>query len=157
VGETTAADLFGRHYRDLYRFLLRMTGRREEADDLAQDVFLHVVRALRNGGPTAHERGWVFSIARNLLTDRHRSDARQVTATRAPAEPAKDATQALSVSLAESIGRLAEADREVFLLREIAGLSYQEIADTCGCTADAVRCRLHRSRVALRAMLADTR
>jgi len=60
-------DVFARHHRDVYRYLVHMTGSRDAADDLQQEVFLPVVRALRNGGPIGHERGWVFSIARNLL------------------------------------------------------------------------------------------
>ena len=64
------ADVFARHHQDVYRYLVRMTGRRDVADDLAQDVFLRVVRALANGGAVGHERGWIFSIARNLLTVR---------------------------------------------------------------------------------------
>ncbi len=55
------AEVFVRHHQDVYRYLVRMTGRRDVADDLAQDVFLGVVRALANGGPVGHERGWIFS------------------------------------------------------------------------------------------------
>ena len=157
MANSSAEDLFGRHHRDVYRFLVRMTGRRDVADDLVQDVFLNVVRALRNGGPVGHERGWIFSIARNLLADRHRRSQREIVTADEPPEQSTPATQALTVRLAESLDRLAEADREAFLLREIGGLSYQEIADMCGCTMDSVRCRLHRTRGALRAMLIDGR
>ena len=66
MANSTAEDLFGRHHRDVYRFLVRMSGDRDVADDLVQDVFLRVVRALRNGGPVGHERGWIFSIARSV-------------------------------------------------------------------------------------------
>jgi RNA polymerase sigma-70 factor (ECF subfamily) len=134
-----------------------MTGRRDIADDLTQEVFLRVVRALQNGGPVGHERGWVFSIARNVLVDRHRSDERQVVVVDTRQEPATEGTQALAVGLAQSLERLPSADREVFLLREVGGLSYQEIAGICSCSEDSVRCRLHRTRAALRAMLLDTR
>ncbi len=155
--DTRAGELFGRHHRDVFRYLVRMTGRRDVADDLAQEVFLRVVRALRNGGPVGHERGWVFSIARSVLVDRHRSDERQVVVVHTTQEPATEGTQALAVGLAQSLERLPSADREVFLLREVAGLSYEEIAGICACTEDSVRCRLHRTRAALRAMLLDTR
>ncbi len=150
------ADVFARHYHDVYRYLVRMTGRPDVADDLAQEVFLHVVRAARNGGPIGHERGWIFSIARNLLVDRYREGARQLpTADNVhPApEPAREGTQALAFGLAQSLGRLADEDREVFLLKEVGGLSYQEIAEACGCSVESVRARLHRARAALRALL----
>lgn len=145
----TAADVFARHHHDIYRYLVRMTGRRDIADDLVQDVFLRAVRALRNGAPVGHERGWIFSIARSVLVDRQRERQRQVTMVEDATEPAKEGTQALALSLAQSLAQLPDADREVFLLKEVGGLSYQEIADTCGCTVEAVRSRLHRTRSAM--------
>lgn len=157
MATSTAEDLFGRHYRDLYRFLLRMSGRRDVADDLVQEVFLRVVRALQDGGPVGHERGWIFSIARNLLADQHRRIRHEVVVVDEPVEQVKQATQGLSARLGESLALLAEADREVFLLREVGGLSYKEIADVCRCTTEAVRCRLHRTRETLRTILIDGR
>jgi RNA polymerase sigma-70 factor (ECF subfamily) len=59
----------------------------------------------------------------------------------------------LSASLNQALAALPELDRDVFLLRETAGLSYDEIAGTCGLTPDAVRSRLHRARQQLREML----
>jgi len=149
VAGITAADVFARHHHDIYRYLVRMTGRRDIADDLVQDVFLRAVRALRNGAPVGHERGWIFSIARSVLVDRQRERQRQVTMVEDATEPAKEGTQALALSLAQSLAQLPDADREVFLLKEVGGLSYQEIADTCGCTVEAVRSRLHRTRSAM--------
>jgi len=153
VARPTADDLFARHHRDVYRYLVRMTGRRDEADDLSQDVFLRVVRALENGGPPGHERAWVFSIARNLLADRWRQDQRRGIEVEQVLEPAAEGTQALAVGLAEALGRLPDADREMFLLREIGGLSYQELAAVSDSTVEAVRARLWRARSALRRLL----
>jgi RNA polymerase sigma-70 factor (ECF subfamily) len=59
----------------------------------------------------------------------------------------------LSAALAEALDRLAPLDRDVFLMREASGLSYEEIAAACELTPDAVRSRLHRARVQLRASL----
>lgn len=150
---STAADIFARHHADVYRYLVRMTGRRDVADDLSQEVFLRVVGALANGGPVGHERGWIFSIARNLVADRYRRGDHRPARVENASEPAQEGTQALAFDLARSFARLANADREVFLLKEVGGLTYEEIAEVCGCTVDAVRGRLRRTRVALRAML----
>ncbi len=147
------ADVFARHHRDIYRYLARMTGQPDVADDLAQEVFLRVVRALANGGPVGHERGWVFSIARNLLLDRHRNEQRHPPAVAGAREPAQDGTQALAFDLAQSFARLQETDRDVFLLKEVGGLSYEEIAQVADCSVEAVRARLRRTRAALREML----
>ena len=147
------ADLFARHRHDVYRYLVRMTGRRDDADDLAQDVFLRVVRAGANGGPVGHERGWIFAIARNVLADRYRDRQRDITLVENAPEPTREGTQTLAFGLTQSLARLSPADREVFLLKEVGGLSYREIGEVCGCSVEAVRARLHRTRATLRAML----
>jgi RNA polymerase sigma-70 factor (ECF subfamily) len=148
----TPDDVFARHHRDIYRYLVRMTGQADAAEDLRQEVFLRVVRALRNGGPVGHERGWVFSIARNLLIDRRRYRLRHPTADTG-VEPGKEGTQALAFGLDQALAALAEADREVFLMKEVGGLTYGEIATACECTVEAVRSRLFRTRSQLRRTL----
>jgi len=59
----------------------------------------------------------------------------------------------LALELESALATLAEEDREVFLLKEVGGLAYAEIALACGLTPDAVRSRLHRTRLALRRQL----
>jgi RNA polymerase sigma-70 factor (ECF subfamily) len=164
VAEQPTADaLFCRHQRDVYRYLLRMTGSPDAAADMLQEVFLRVVRALQGGGAIRHERGWVFSIAHHLLTDDRRRRERD-GGVEAPAhgaagmasnsvEPVQPGTQALAVALSQSLQSLHETDRDVFLLKEVAGLSYEEIAAALGCSIESVRSRLYRARLALREML----
>jgi RNA polymerase sigma-70 factor (ECF subfamily) len=154
VANAEAAALFARHHRDVYRFLARMTGRRDLADDLSQEVFLRAVQAIEAGhGSVHHERGWIFAVARHLLTDYHRREQRRLSLEVGDAEPVVEAGQQLAVELAEALARLPVADREVFLLQEVGGLSYEQIADACGCSAEGVRARLYRTRVTLRGML----
>lgn len=153
----SAEDIFARHQRDIYRFVLRMTGRTDVADDVCQDVFLRVVRSLKNGGAVGHERGWVFAIARNLVADHRRTESRQLFAVGSAPEPAENGSQALAFGLDEALSGLADADREMFLLREIGGMNYAEIASACSCTVEAVRSRLFRARTQLRAVLAPLR
>jgi RNA polymerase sigma-70 factor (ECF subfamily) len=150
-------DIFARHHRDIHRFLVRMTGQQDAADDLSQDVFLRVVRAVRNGGPVGHERGWVFSIARNLLIDRRRDWLRHPAPVDAGIEPAREGTQALAFGLDQALAALPQDDREVFLMKEVGGLRYDEIAAACGSTVEAVRSRLFRTRSQLRQVLSPLR
>jgi RNA polymerase sigma-70 factor (ECF subfamily) len=157
VAGPTPEDVFIRHRRDIYRYLVRTTGRPDAADDLSQEVFLRVVRALRNGSPVGHERGWVFSIARNLVRDRQRNQRTGPMMVETFSEPATAGTQALAFGLAEALAALADDDRDVFLLKEIGGLSYAEIAVACNCSVEAVRSRLFRTRAALRTTLAVER
>ena len=163
--QPTADELYGRHHRDIYRYLARMTGSPDAADDLSGEVFLRVVRGLQNGGPIGHERGWVFSIAHHVVSDVHRQRQRAVPVAAPSAgeaephsrlplnEPRQEGTQALAVALGQSLQSLPEADRNVFLLKEVAGLSYQEIAQASGYTVESVRSRLHRARTTLRDLL----
>ena len=151
-----AAHLFERHHLAVFRFLLRVTGDRDLAKDLTQEVFLRVVRAASDYLDTGHALAWLFTIARNVVRDRHRELARRVTVV--PLEHAAHvgaSEPAVStLELDRALATLQEADREVFLLRDTVGLSYQEIADLTSTSVAAVRSRLHRARRALADALA---
>jgi RNA polymerase sigma-70 factor (ECF subfamily) len=153
----TAADLFERHHRSVFRFLCRMGGSVADAEDLTQEVFLRVVRALAGYEERELERAWVFRIARNVLLDHRRSQGRAPTA-----EPIADSHvvrlplgPTTRLALEEALADLGEAEREAFLMREIGGLGYVEIGAITGATPDAVRSRIHRARLALRNALED--
>jgi RNA polymerase sigma factor (sigma-70 family) len=70
------AGLFDRHHLAVFRFLRRMTGSSSAAEDLTQEVFLRVVRGAERYEERTREISWVFRIARNVLVDRHRAEAR---------------------------------------------------------------------------------
>jgi len=144
--------LFARYREPVYRFLCRLIGDAAAAEDLTQEVFLRALGAAYAAGE--HERAWVFQVARNLARDHARRMAHRGPVSEPPdgASPFTDRAVALAVHAA--IGRLADQDREVFLMREVAGLTYDEIALACDVTVDAVRNRLHRARLALRQALA---
>jgi RNA polymerase sigma-70 factor (ECF subfamily) len=60
----------------------------------------------------------------------------------------------MALALKQALATLSDLDRDVFLLREVSGLSREEIATACELTPDAVRSRIHRARLELRAVLA---
>lgn len=148
--------LFAEHRNGVFRYLCRLVGHTESARDLTQEVFLRVTRAGAPETDAGGERAWVFRIARNLGLNHLRDGARRpsVQMPEAIVEPSSSATQELSLVLAEALRALADLDRDVFLMREVGGLSYDEIAASCGLTATAVRSRLHRARQQLRGALA---
>lgn len=147
--------LFGEHRTGVYRYLCRIVGRAETASDLTQEVFLRVARAGVPAADPAARRAWLFRIARNLALN-HVRDTRIAAAAAAPVEGAEPAVQELSLAIRQALAALSDADREVFLLRETAGLSYDEIAAACDLTVDAVRARLKRARQQLRDALAGS-
>ena len=143
--------LFTAHRDGVFRYLSRIVGQ-GDASELTQEVFLRVARGPLPSAEPGARRAWIFSIARNLALNHVRDDRRRGVAVELAERPAA-ATQELSAALAEALDRLASIDRDVFLMREASGLSYDEIAAACELTPDAVRSRLHRARLQLRASL----
>jgi RNA polymerase sigma-70 factor (ECF subfamily) len=152
---TDADGLFSQHQRGVYRYLWRLVGQADAAEDLTQEVFLRVARTSPPETTETGCRAWIFRIARNLGLNYIRDRKRRPEEELAVAQVAP-ATQELSVALDRALSNLSDLDRDIFLLRETGGLSYAEVADACELTADAVRLRLHRARLTLREALAPT-
>jgi RNA polymerase sigma-70 factor (ECF subfamily) len=148
-----AEALFAAHQAGLLRYFSRAVGHAESARDLTQDVFVRVIGAPALPGRDDERRAWVFHIARNIALDYHRRQ--RVRGDQAPPafERGRAATQDTSFEVGQALRTLDALDRDVFLMREVAGLSYQEIATACELTPDAVRSRIHRARVQLREQL----
>ena len=144
--------LFAEHRDGVFRYLRRIVGEAEAARDLTQEVFLRVARTEVPEATDVECRAWVFKIARNLALN-HLRDGRRRPDTVEAVEQSTPATQELAVTLQQALAGLPDLERDVFLMREMAGLSYDEIASACELTLDAVRARLHRARMQLRAAL----
>jgi RNA polymerase sigma-70 factor (ECF subfamily) len=159
-------ELVRRHRTPVFSFLLRLTGDRGRAEDLCQDAFLRVVKAAEGWEPRATFRTWVFAMARNLAVDEARRQAFR------RAEPLDDPARAAEPSDAPGPDRAAEGallrpkleaalaalpaeQREVFLLREHAGLKFAEIAEVTGVAENTVKSRMRYALEALRAKLAE--
>jgi RNA polymerase sigma-70 factor, ECF subfamily len=147
------ADLFDRHGRAVRHYFRAATGSAELAEDLAQDVFVRVVRGAGEYEPRERERAWLFQIARNILLDYRRRLAARPSSSGVPAEPVVPATQALSTDLDSALARLPDTERDAFLLAELGGLTYDEIARALQITVPAVRSCIYRARLALRTLL----
>ncbi|MDH3626435.1 MAG: RNA polymerase sigma factor [Acidobacteriota bacterium] len=153
--QPTPRDLFDRHHLPVFRFLRRLVGGHQQAEDLTQEVFLRVVRGIESYRVEEREAAWVFTIARNVYRDHQRNAARRpepVSLEVAGPVPI-DPVQHLSRSIVEALQHLAEPEREAFLMREVSGMSYVEIAAAVEATPDAVRNRIHRARGSLRRLL----
>ena len=152
---TDAESLFAHYYDRVLRYLSRAAGEREAARDLTQEVFLRVSRTAIPSAPENQLAGWLFRIARNVALDHHRQRRRRPETDLGSApEETKDAQQEMALALKQALATLPDLDRDVFLLREVSGLSREEIATACELTLDAVRSRIHRTRLELRAVLA---
>jgi RNA polymerase sigma-70 factor (ECF subfamily) len=152
----TDVDRFYADHRDgVFRYLRRIVGGADDASDLTQEVFLRVSRA---GVPVTSDvgrRAWLFRIARNLALNHLRDGRRRPAIAPLPAVPdrAAPATQELGLALRHAVAALPALDRDIFLMRETAGLRYDEIAAACDVSVEVVRSRLHQARQALRRTL----
>lgn len=147
-----AEALFAAHQAGLLRYLARAVGHGDTARDLTQDVFVRVVKADTLPGPDDERRAWVFKIARNLAIDHQRRQTVRGPVVAVP-EQARPAPQDTALEVNDALAALEALDRDVFLLRETAGLSYAEIGAACDLTEGAVRSRIHRARLQLRERL----
>lgn len=152
--------LVRRHQDRVYRYLLRLTGSHDEALELTQEAFIKAWEALPAWRPEARFHTWLFRIASNAAMDalRRRKVVDFVALPEdydAPAETAgpeaqldtKQRLRALDAALA----RLTIEQREMILLREVEGLSYEEISAALGIHEGTVKSRLARARAALTA------
>ena len=144
--------LFAAHHHRLFRYLCRALGDADAARDLTQDVFLRVTRSTTI--PAGDGSAWLFQIARNLVLDRYRARARSPELSEPQQVATRPASQDVQVAVNQALALLEPMDRDVFLMREVAGLGYEEIAAACELSPDAVRSRIHRTRLRLRSQLA---
>ena len=150
--ETTATDLFERYHVPAYRYFLRATGSQDVAQDLTQELFLRVLRGLKTYKPE-REGGWLFRIARNLVLDYRRRQLPRHVGLADARRLGTEATQLFAFGLSEALSLLSESDRDLFLLREVTGLNYAELAGVCDTTPENVRSRVCRARCRLKELL----
>lgn len=157
----------------LYGYFYRLTGSRDEADDLLQEVFVRLVRMIGEYQHDGRFEGWVFRIASNLVRDRvrrdrklhaaglttgsaggsdgdpfsHLADTRQ-SAPDAGLETAEDVDR-----MQRALRQLPEAEREVVLLRHFSGMSFREIAEHMGTPLGTALARGHRGLARLRELM----
>jgi RNA polymerase sigma-70 factor (ECF subfamily) len=156
------------HSGRVYRLAYRLTGNRQDAEDLTQEVFVRVFRSLSSYTPGTFE-GWLHRITTNLFLDQVRRKQR----IRFDALP-DDAGDRLAGSgdlaperawehnnldhdVQRALDTLPPEFRAAVVLCDIEGLSYEEIAATLGVKLGTVRSRIHRGRAQLRLALAHRR
>ncbi|HQY29402.1 MAG TPA: sigma-70 family RNA polymerase sigma factor [Burkholderiaceae bacterium] len=152
------AELVRRHQDRVFRFVLRMTGSRDEAMDLTQDTFMKAWQALPRWQPQAQFRTWLFQIARNGALDllRRRGRVEFVPLDEGPAVPAHAPAPDERLEIRQrydlldaALRSLPAEHREILLLREVEELSYAEIGTALEIHEGTVKSRLARARVAL--------
>lgn len=155
AADLTFEELYRGHRADVYRAALRELGDADEAEDVTQAAFVDAYRAVLRGTRPQSPRAWLLAISENVRRRRFR------TAQRRPREVPLEADFPLAAelpheqaeSLAAALAALPEEQRRVFVFRELAGLSYDEIAAETGTTVASVQMLLFRARRSLREQL----
>jgi RNA polymerase sigma-70 factor (ECF subfamily) len=156
--ESVARELVRQYHTRVYRYFLGHVGD-GSAEELTQEVFLRVVKGLRTYESRGRDAAWVFTIARRVLADFWRSGSRERMHVESPDEdrlPLIVAPQFSNLSLREALEQLPESQRDAFLLREVGGLDYGEIAAAQDNTIAGVRSLIYRARLVLRAYLKES-
>ncbi|MGA2300083.1 MAG: sigma-70 family RNA polymerase sigma factor [Candidatus Acidiferrum sp.] len=177
AGDEASFELLLQRYRTpLVNFLFRMVRNREQAEDLAQEVFLRVYRAREEYVPSAKFTTWLFRIATNLALNSMRDTRYQklevsidapvtVNAEDGDERPLDVAEKHPNIEqhlvgdvrvkmIRHAINKLPEKQRAAVLLHKYQELDYTEIAKILSCSESALKSRLFRAYEALRVELA---
>jgi RNA polymerase sigma-70 factor (ECF subfamily) len=175
VGEEDAcAELVAEHQRMVVQLAVNLLGDRDEAMDLSQEVFLRVFRTIHRFRGHSSLRTWIYRIAVNQARNRHRFWRRRHRADQvsldqhvaahgelvSTGEARPDrmlARKELAARLQSALDHLPFDQRTAVILREVDGLSYEEIAYSLGVAVGTVKSRLTRARQALRAELREAK
>lgn len=157
-GEAAAFDRVYTLYRArLFGFLLRLTRRRDLAEDLLQETWIRLAKNARRLLPDTQLRAWLYTVARNLYLSHRRwvlVDLDRLTALTPPKGLAPDGDSPFDLAAAgetgrrleEALGRLPLKYREVLLLVGVDGLTPAEAAQVLSLSPEALRQRLKRAR-----------
>lgn len=168
-GEAIEA-LLERYQAQVYRFGMKMCRDPEDAKDVLQDTLLSMARGVRDFRGASSISTWLYTIARSFCIKKRRKskfapeeerslDTEMIAEGRQLAYPGQSPDEALAGkqvehALEQAIRGLAPMYREVLLLRDVEGLSAPEVAEVLGVSAQAVKSRLHRARLSVRAQVA---
>ncbi len=161
-------ELVEAYERRVFRLLLRMLGRRDEAEDMAQEVFVQVFKAIGTFRGDSRLGTWIYRIAVNLCKNRMKYLSRRHSGEQDELEPAAERlplSEGKGVTFGETTrpdqlvegfqlervvqACIAELDpdfREVLVLRDVEDLTYEELCEVTGLPEGTVKSRLHRAR-----------
>lgn len=162
-------------YKDgIYNYIWRMVSSREDAEDIAQDVFVRAFGAIKTFRRESNLRTWLYRIATNLCVDRYRrrglekqlfvpiEHGRKDEDGQPQAFDLPDLTNEpqrmyenteLQREIQQALMKMPEKLRSALLLFDFEGLSYDEIAETVSCPVGTVKSRIFNARVQLRDLL----
>ncbi len=170
-GDLSAFDeLMGKHWKSIYFLALGMTNNsREDAEDIAQEVFARVFKALPSWKPRASFRTWLRKVASNLCIDYHRARVRRQTqplenkqglVMDVSTDPIDDPlriteTEELRKRILQAAEELSPRQQKAFMLCRYGGLPLKDAAEIMGCAIGTIKAHLNRATAKMRDLLED--
>lgn len=171
------AQLMRLHEKQIYNFTYRMLGSEEEAEDLTQDIFVAAFRGIRGFRGEAKFSTWLYRIALNQTRNRikylsrrnffakqtRRLDSREYApldnpeflADSGPSPEQWTLTKDLATQVQECLNQMPLQARQILILRDVQGFSYEELSEMLSLNPGTVKSRLHRARATLQGCLVD--
>ena len=154
-------ELYRRYHQRITAYVARMVGCREHAEEIAQEAFISALRRLRETEQAIAFKAWIYGIARNGAIDHLRARARRGTQVgfdtveaflepahglSAPAPEAAIETKQSLTDLQGALGGLSDSHHQILVLRELEGLSYDQLGERLGMSRSQVESTLFRAR-----------
>ena len=165
------------HERQIFNFTYRMLGDEEEAEDLTQDIFIAAFKGIRKFRGEAKFSTWLYRIALNQTRNRikylsrrdffakqnrraqHKEESPwenpEFLADSAPTPEQWTLTKSMAAQVQECLNQIPPQARQILVLRDVQGFSYEELSEMLSLNPGTVKSRLHRARSALQQRLAD--
>lgn len=158
AGDSRAAEaLFSRHQDYVYRLCYSMLGHAQDAEDAAQEAFVRALSRLESFRGGSAFRTWLHRVTVTTCLDhlRRRKSTLPIDETPEIEEP-RSAMPEVRLEVEEALNHLDPCERAALVLREVEGLSYNEMAEMLDCSVEAVRSRLYRARQHFRRVFTPT-
>lgn len=162
-GSTAAvAALYEKHHLTIFRYLYYRTGDTHTAEDLTSEVFIRMIRSISSYQPLGVPfTAWLFQIARNITIDHFRKNSGAVSVTLNESVPAQGDMASVidrrldNQHLVAALKKLNEDQRDVIVLRFLAGMPIAEVSETLGKSENAVKGLQRRALMSLRQVLTE--
>ncbi len=166
-------EIVARYKDGIYNYIWRMVSNRDDAEDLAQEVFVRAFTSMKSFRRESNVKTWLYRIATNLCIDRYRraniekqlitplerstdcdDEAKPVDVPDATYDPQRtyDRTE-LQAEVQQALLKLPDKLRSAIILYDIEGMTYEEIAETFSCPIGTVKSRIFNARAQLRKLL----
>ena len=155
MGDDAFEAVVAAHHAEIRRYLLRITARSSDADDLSQETFLRAFRARHSLPPGSNVRAWLFAIATNQCRNHFRAQTRRRRAHAAAAFDRSDvesggpdgeaAAQEAHAQIQKAIAGLPLKQRLAFIMRKMHDLDYPAIGASLDCSAESARANVFQA------------